>query len=83
MNKVHMVRYADDFIITGTSEVLREYGVKPLVEQFLSQRGLELSHEKTRIKHSEDGFDFLGQRFGVIAAARFSSSHRGEASRRS
>jgi RNA-directed DNA polymerase len=60
-NKVHLVRYADDFIITGTSEVLLEYGVKPLVEQFLKERGLELSHEKTRITHSEDGFDFLGQ----------------------
>jgi RNA-directed DNA polymerase len=61
MYKVHLVRYADDFLITGTSEVLLEYGVKPLVEQFLKERGLELSHEKTRITHSEDGFDFLGQ----------------------
>src|SRR6185369_17527760 len=60
-NKVHVVRYADDFIITATSEVLLEYGVKPLVEQFLAQRGLELSHEKTRITHCDDGFDFLGQ----------------------
>jgi RNA-directed DNA polymerase len=60
-HKVHLVRYADDFIITGTSEVLLEYGVKPLVEHFLSERGLELSHEKTRITRSEDGFDFLGQ----------------------
>jgi hypothetical protein len=30
------------------------------VEQFLRQRSLELSHEKTRIPHIEDGFDFLG-----------------------
>jgi len=60
-HKVHLVRYADDFIITGTSEALLKYGVKPLVEQFLSERGLVLSHEKTRITHSEDGFDFLGQ----------------------
>jgi RNA-directed DNA polymerase len=59
--KVHLVRYADDFIITGTSEVLLEFGVKPLVEQFLKERGLELSHEKTSITHIEDGFDFLGQ----------------------
>jgi RNA-directed DNA polymerase len=58
--QVHLVRYADDFIITGTSKVLLEYEVKPLVEQFLSERGLELSHEKTRITHIEDGFDFLG-----------------------
>jgi len=61
MNKVHLVRYADDFIITGTSQVLLEDEVKPLVEQFLKVRGLELSHEKTRITHSEQGFEFLGQ----------------------
>lgn len=60
-HKVHLVRYADDFIITGTSRTLLEYGVRPLVEQFLQERGLELSHEKTRITHIEDGFDFLGQ----------------------
>ena len=60
-NKVHLVRYADDFIITGTSQVLLQYGVKPLVEQFLTERGLELSHEKTKITRIEDGFDFLGQ----------------------
>lgn len=59
--KIHLVRYADDFIITGNSKVLLEYEVKPLVEQFLAERGLELSHEKTKITHVEDGFDFLGQ----------------------
>ena len=59
--RVHLVRYADDFIITGTSQILLEYEVKPLVVQFLKERGLELSHEKTRITHIEDGFDFLGQ----------------------
>jgi RNA-directed DNA polymerase len=60
-NKVHLVRYADDFIITGTSaELLRDEG-QPLVAHFLSERGLELSHEKTSITHVDDGFDFLGQ----------------------
>ncbi len=59
--KVHLVRYADDFIITGTSRFLLEHKVKPLVEQFLKERSLELSHEKTRITHIDDGFDFLGQ----------------------
>jgi RNA-directed DNA polymerase len=59
--KVHLVRYADDFVITGTSQVLLEYGVKPLVVHFLRERGLELCHEKTRITHKRDGFDFLGQ----------------------
>jgi len=59
--KVHLVRYADDFIITSTSRILLQREVRPLVEHFLRQRGLELSHEKTRITHLENGFDFLGQ----------------------
>jgi RNA-directed DNA polymerase len=60
-SKVHLVRYADDFLITGTSEELLRDQVQPLVAHFLNERGLELSHEKTRITHVEDGFDFLGQ----------------------
>jgi RNA-directed DNA polymerase len=59
-DKVHMVRYADDFIITGNSKELLENEVKPLVENFLSARGLELSPEKTGITHIDQGFDFLG-----------------------
>jgi RNA-directed DNA polymerase len=31
------------------------------VEQFLRERGLQLSPEKTVITHIEQGFDFLGQ----------------------
>jgi RNA-directed DNA polymerase len=60
-DKVNLVRYADDFLITGASKELLEQEVKPVVEQFLAERGLELSPEKTRITHIEDGFDFLGQ----------------------
>jgi RNA-directed DNA polymerase len=59
--KVHLVRYADDLIITGTSRFLLEHRVEPLVAQFLAERSLELSHEKTTITHIDDGFDFLGQ----------------------
>jgi RNA-directed DNA polymerase len=59
--KVHLVRYADDLIITGNSRFLLGHRVEPLVVQFLAERGLELSHEKTRITHIDDGFDFLGQ----------------------
>jgi RNA-directed DNA polymerase len=59
--KVHLVRYADDFLITGTSKELLRDQVQPLVAHFLKERGLELSHEKTQITHIEAGFDFLGQ----------------------
>ena len=58
---VNLVRYADDFIITGRSKELLENEVKPLVETFLQERGLQLSEEKTLITHIDDGFDFLGQ----------------------
>jgi RNA-directed DNA polymerase len=60
-NKVNFVRYADDFIITGKTKEVLEGKVLPLVESFLSPRGLELSEEKTHITRIEDGFDFLGQ----------------------
>ena len=60
-NQVNLVRYADDFVITGSSKELLETQVKPLIARFLAERGLELSQEKTRITHIEDGFDFLGQ----------------------
>jgi RNA-directed DNA polymerase len=59
--RVRLVRYADDFIITGTSKELLEREVKPCVEVFLAERGLELSQEKTKITHISEGFDFLGQ----------------------
>ena len=58
---VHLIRYADDFIITGRTKELLEDEVKPLVESFLRERGLELSAEKTAITHIEEGFNFLGQ----------------------
>jgi len=58
--KVNVVKYADDFIITGASKEVLEEKVKPAVAAFLWERGLELSPEKTHITHIEAGFDFLG-----------------------
>jgi RNA-directed DNA polymerase len=57
---VHVIRYADDFIVTGRSKELLENEVKPLIIDFLEVRGLELSPEKTSITHIDEGFDFLG-----------------------
>jgi RNA-directed DNA polymerase len=59
--KVHLLRYADDFLRTGSAYALLEHAVKPLVEQLLGTRGRELSPTKTPITSLEDGFDFLGQ----------------------
>lgn len=58
--KLQLVRYADDFIITGYSKEWLENEVRPAVVEFLAQRGLVLSQEKTKITHIGNGFDFLG-----------------------
>lgn len=58
--KVHLIRYADDFVITGISKELLENEVLPIVREFLNARELTLSEEKTKITHIDKGFDFLG-----------------------
>jgi RNA-directed DNA polymerase len=58
--KMNMVRYANDFIITGHSKEWLEHEVMPVVTEFFSKRGLRLSQEKTRVTHITAGFDFLG-----------------------
>jgi RNA-directed DNA polymerase len=58
--KMNMVRYADDFIITGNSKEWLQQEIKPAVVEFLAERGLLLSPEKTKITHIDEGFDFLG-----------------------
>ena len=59
--KVNLIRFADDFVVTGSSKELLEKQCIPLIEGFLKPRGLELSQEKTKITHIAEGFDFLGQ----------------------
>ena len=58
-DKVHVIIYADDFIITGATKEVLSGKVKPVVEAFLEERGLVLSNEKTKITHINEGFDFL------------------------
>jgi len=61
-DKVNFVRYADDFIVTANSEEIA-MELAELIKEFLKERGLELSEEKTHITHIDDGFDFLGWNF--------------------
>jgi RNA-directed DNA polymerase len=58
--KCHLVRYADDFIITCQNKEGLINRVIPVIEEFFKERGLSLSKEKTKITHIEKGFDFLG-----------------------
>src|SRR5215469_6353300 len=59
--KFHVIRYADDFVVTGTNKHVLETQALPAIRKFLKTRGLELSEEKTKIVHITQGFDFLGQ----------------------
>ena len=54
-----VVRYADDFVCFCESKEDAEHVQKILME-WLAERGLALSGEKTRIVHLTEGFDFLG-----------------------
>jgi len=57
--RLGIIRYADDFIITSKTKEDIEV-IIPRVKQWLLERGLELSEEKTKLVHIDDGFDFLG-----------------------
>ena len=58
-SKLGVVRYADDFIVTARDKGSLETA-QVQIQQWLSERGLELSAEKTLITSIEEGFDFLG-----------------------
>jgi len=60
-HKIHFVRYADDFIVTGSGKDILINVIKPVITDFLSARGLTLSETKTKITDVYTGFDFLGQ----------------------
>ena len=53
------VRYADDFVVFCRTKEDAEKAVETL-RDWLAERGLTLSEEKTRIVHLSEGFDFLG-----------------------
>lgn len=61
-NKVNVVRYADDLMVTCH----KKYAGKQIIEvidKFLSVRGLTLNKKKTKVTKITDGFDFLGFNF--------------------
>ena len=57
--KVNLIRYADDFVVTAENRQILE-DIKSLLTEFLAERGLSLSEEKTMITNISEGFDFLG-----------------------
>ena len=59
--KVNFIRYSDDFVITAIDKETISNEIIPLVIEFLSERGLELAPDKSRITNINDGFKFLSQ----------------------
>jgi RNA-directed DNA polymerase len=60
LTKIHVLRSADDFIVTAETPEILEERVKPAVEAFLQARELSLAQDKTPITHIYSGFKFLG-----------------------
>jgi RNA-directed DNA polymerase len=59
-----MVRYADDFVVLCQSQPEAQRALDE-IKQWTAQAGLTLHPDKTRIvDEREDGFEFLGYRFG-------------------
>jgi RNA-directed DNA polymerase len=55
---VHVIRYAEDIIITSKSQKITLKN-KLILEDFLKERGLQLNENKTLITHIKEGFEFL------------------------
>ena len=64
------VRYADDMVFflkpkDNAEKILEQ------VRQFLNERGMDVSAEKTKVTRSIEGFDFLGWHFRVQKNGKF------------
>lgn len=60
---VKCVRYADDFVVLARSKRILIKYIKPAIVNFLKERGLQLSEEKTKIVGiRNEPLDFLGYR---------------------
>src|SRR6266436_8219510 len=56
------VRYADDFVVLCNGSKAEALAMKEELKGVLSNMGLTLSEEKTKVNHITEGFDFLGYR---------------------
>lgn len=58
----NLLRYADD-IIVATRDKETAVKVCNIIKDFLRERGLQLSHEKTKIIHISEGFTFMSRTY--------------------
>ncbi|NEO63942.1 MAG: RNA-dependent DNA polymerase [Moorea sp. SIO4G2] len=65
------LRYADDmvFILKPKDDAEK---ILQKVKEFLAERGMEISEEKTKLTKATDGFNFLGWKFRVRKDGKFS-----------
>jgi len=59
---IYFIRYADDVLVTSQTKEIAEKA-RSIIEEFLAERGLELSLDKSKITHIDEGFDFLRYNF--------------------
>jgi RNA-directed DNA polymerase len=59
MKALGFVRYADDFLLIHENRVILDLCVEE-TKLWLKQMGLEISEEKSAVKDSREGFNFLG-----------------------
>jgi RNA-directed DNA polymerase len=61
LGNFRLVRFADDFAVVSNAGITEVRAAKQEIKEFLAtELHLELSEEKTRITHVNDGFTFLG-----------------------
>ena len=70
-----VIRYADDFLIFSRTEKDAEH-CKLVITEWLRERGLELSEEKTTIKNLKDGIDFLGFNIRLYPVTTNKTGHK-------
>lgn len=70
---VHLVRYADDFVVTAVSKRMLRGPITQCINEFLKERGLQLNTEKTTITNLKQGFNFLGFHFKLFSFAKAKS----------
>ncbi|GAA6618237.1 hypothetical protein NUACC26_040480 [Scytonema sp. NUACC26] len=64
------VRYADDMVIILKPKDNAQQ-ILDTINQFLADRGMNISQKKTKLTATTDGFDFLGWHFKVQANGKF------------
>ncbi len=58
----NLLRYADDIIVSARTKESAEK-CKLIIKGFLRERGLQLSEEKSKISHIDEGFTFMSRTY--------------------